>query len=64
MVIINGTEVDAAGKTLGAYLASKGFASARVACEVNESIVPKSKYDETVLKDGDKVEIVSFVGGG
>ena len=64
MVIINGTEADAAGMTLGEYLAKQGYAPARVACEVNESIVPKAKYDETVLKEGDKVEIVSFVGGG
>ena len=32
--------------------------------EVNEEIIPKAKYGEVTLKDGDVVEIVSFVGGG
>ncbi len=64
MVIINGTPADVAGITLSEYLAKQGFEQSRVACEINESIVPKTKYDETVLHDGDKVEIVRFVGGG
>ena len=34
------------------------------AVERNGDIVPKAQYDETVLKDGDSVEVVSFVGGG
>jgi sulfur carrier protein len=36
----------------------------RVAVEVNLDIVPKAKYDEHLLSDGDKIEIVQFVGGG
>jgi sulfur carrier protein len=32
--------------------------------ELNLEIVPKSQYDSTILKDGDSVEVVSFVGGG
>ena len=36
----------------------------RIAVEINGHIVPKSKYDTTVLNDGDTVEIVGFVGGG
>lgn len=35
-----------------------------IAVELNLEIVSKSKYNETVLKDGDKVEIVRMVGGG
>lgn len=36
----------------------------RVAVELNLDIVSKTSYDSTYLKDGDKIEIVSFVGGG
>ncbi|MBI3399085.1 MAG: sulfur carrier protein ThiS [Deltaproteobacteria bacterium] len=35
-----------------------------MAVELNLEIVSKSKFAETVLKDGDKVEIVRMVGGG
>ena len=64
MVIINGEQVNEAGSTLADYLARSGLGESRVAVELNGDIVPKAKYAETVLKDGDKVEIVRFVGGG
>jgi len=35
-----------------------------VAVEVNKAVVRRSAYDETVIDDGDEVEIVAFVGGG
>ena len=35
-----------------------------VAVEVNRKIVPRRTYDQTSLKEGDQVEIVSLVGGG
>jgi len=34
------------------------------AVEVNEEIVPKSLHESFTLKDGDKVEIVTAIGGG
>ena len=64
MVKINDKELDIAGKTLAEYLASTNYDPKRIAVERNGEIVPKAKYGETVLEDGDKVEIVSFVGGG
>ena len=64
MVKINGTDIDAGGKTLSAYLASTDYDPSRIAVERNGSIVPKAQYGETVLCDGDVVEVVSFVGGG
>jgi thiamine biosynthesis protein ThiS len=36
----------------------------RVAIELNRSILPRSKWSETVLKTDDELEIVQFVGGG
>ena len=35
-----------------------------IAVELNEEIVAKADYDKTTLKDGDVLEVVSFVGGG
>lgn len=64
MVVVNGTEVDVAGKTLSEYLATTTYDLKRIAVERNGEIVFKSQYDETVLEDGDRLEIVSFVGGG
>ena len=46
------------------YIAEAGFNKVRIAVERNGEIVPKSKYGETVLADGDCVEVVNFVGGG
>ena len=36
----------------------------RVAVELNLDVVKKAAYDSSVIKDGDEVEIVNFVGGG
>ena len=36
----------------------------RIAIERNGEIVPRSKHSETVLADGDKIEVVAAVGGG
>jgi sulfur carrier protein len=36
----------------------------RVAVEINRAVVPKADWDGVMLRPGDKVEIVNFVGGG
>lgn len=64
MVKVNGEMLDIAGKKISELLENMGCASGRVAVELNEEIVPKSRYGETILKDGDSVEVVRFVGGG
>ena len=64
MVKINGEELNIAGKTVAEYLRATNYDPKRIALERNGDIVPKAQYGETVLKDGDSVEIVSFVGGG
>ncbi len=65
MIQINGQPApDAIGQTLAAYLANAGYTPAFVAVEKDGVIVPRSQYAETVLSDGDTIEIVQFVGGG
>ncbi|MGR3177706.1 MAG: sulfur carrier protein ThiS [Candidatus Anammoxibacter sp.] len=36
----------------------------RVAVELNSNIVPRSQLDQTILRENDRIEIVTFVGGG
>lgn len=64
MVKINGQNLDVEGKSISQYLLTTNFDIKRIAVELNGNIIPKAKYDETVLRDGDEVEVVSFVGGG
>lgn len=64
MVKINGEKLNVAGKTVAEYLATTNYDPNRIAVECNGDIVPKAQYGETFLKDGDSVEVVSFVGGG
>ena len=64
MVIVNREKVDIAGKTVAEYLAATNYDPKRIAVERNGDIVLKSQYGETILKDGDTLEVVSFVGGG
>lgn len=63
-LIINGEEVEAAGKTLAAYLEEAGYDTRGIAVERNGAIVPKSQYASTVLLDGDRIELVHCVAGG
>ena len=52
------------GTTVAAMLKSEGFSGGRVAVEINLDIVPQRLFKERELAAGDRVEIVSFVGGG
>jgi len=64
-VIFNGNEIDLKdGTMLLDYLNEKNYNIMVIATEINGEIIPKSKYEKIVINDGDKIEIVSFVGGG
>jgi thiamine biosynthesis protein ThiS len=45
-------------------LAQFKLTPARVAVELNEQLVRRTQFDETRLKPGDRVEVVTLVGGG
>ena len=64
-VKINGEdrEIDD-GVTLTALLESLQIRPGRVVVERNRDIVPRDSYSATLINDGDKLEIVHFVGGG
>jgi thiamine biosynthesis protein ThiS len=50
--------------TLGALVNQLGMKPDRVAVELNREIVPRDQWLQTALHDGDRLEIVHFVGGG
>ncbi len=61
---INGENQDSSAETLGALVAGLGMKPDRVAIELNREIVPREQWPQTPLHDGDRLEIVQFVGGG
>jgi thiamine biosynthesis protein ThiS len=62
---INGEQRDFPGDlTVASLVAQLGMKPDRVAVELNLAIVPRAQWDTTTLKDGDKLEVVHFVGGG
>lgn len=50
--------------TVGELIETLGLRGKRIAVELNEQIVPRTRHDETPLADGDRVEIVHAIGGG
>jgi thiazole synthase len=62
---VNGEARAAApGTTVSGLLSAMGVDPARVAVERNQDVVPRRTWAEATLSDGDKIEIVAFVGGG
>jgi len=52
------------GTTVAALLAAMGIDPARVAVERNRDVVPRATWAQAGLADGDRIEIVAFIGGG
>ena len=63
-LIINGDNIDSNAGTVRELLDELKIVSGRVAVEVNLSIIKKAEYESCRLKDGDRIEVVNFVGGG
>lgn len=64
-VTVNGEARDLmAPLSVAGFLAQLGLDGRKVAVERNLEIVPKSAYEATQLTEGDKLEIVHFIGGG
>ena len=61
---INGEPRSTDAPTLAALIESLGMKADRVAVELNLEIVPRAQWPATSLREGDKLEIVHFVGGG
>lgn len=64
-VVVNGRERRLEdGATVAALLREMDLDDRPVAVEVNRRIVRRGEFERTALRDGDRIEIVTFVGGG
>mgnify|MGYP003267115319 FL=1 len=65
MITVNGKQIQLTSEmSVADYLEQNNYQINRIALEMNEEILPKYSYSETMLKDGDRLEVVTFVGGG
>jgi thiamine biosynthesis protein ThiS len=65
IVTLNGKEKEfAAPLTVRELLEALDLDSTRVAVELNLEILPRDQFSENLLKEGDRLEVVQFVGGG
>ena len=65
MITVNGKQIQLISEmSVADYLEENNYKINRIAVEMNEEILPKYSYSETMLKDGDRLEVVTFVGGG
>lgn len=64
-LLLNGEERDIAGiANIADLVSALGLDARKVAVERNLEIAPRSTYADTALADGDRIEIVTFIGGG
>jgi sulfur carrier protein len=64
-IVVNGEErAVSEGTTVAGLLADLGLARQHVAVEANREIVPRAQHELRMLATGDRLEIVTFVGGG
>jgi sulfur carrier protein len=64
-LVVNGEERQVEpSTTVKQLLVSLGLGGTLVAVERNEEVVPRAQHETTELADGDRVEVVHFVGGG
>ena len=61
---VNGDTRQVAARTILALVEELGFDVRKVAVERNLTIVPRSLHADTALEEGDRIELVQFVGGG
>jgi sulfur carrier protein len=65
MITINGENMeDVLGMSIADALKTKGFPDKWIVVECNEEIISSDVWSERILKDGDCLEVVRFVGGG
>ncbi len=62
---VNGQPRDIeAGASVARLLGDLGVTQPHVAVELNLEVVPRARHGDTLLQDGDRLEIVTLVGGG
>jgi sulfur carrier protein len=63
-IIVNGKSKKVGAKTLGELMILLKFDLEKSLVSVNDKVVEKKNFSKTVLSEGDKIDVFSFVGGG
>lgn len=63
-ITLNGKQAETEAQTIDALVVQLDMDGQKIAVECNLEIVPRSAWGEQVIRDGDKIEIIQFVGGG
>lgn len=63
-MILNGEYISLQDISLQDLFVQYGWSADLIALEVNGKIIPRSEFDTLILRQDDRIEIVSFVGGG
>lgn len=65
-IVVNGNikQFNVSQMTVAELMRELQFTGKRIAVECNGEIVPKSQYAQSILQDGDRLEVVGAVGGG
>lgn len=63
-VTVNGAREEAAAGTVAELVAARGLVAEQVVVEYNGAILPRDQWLATALAEGDRLELIAFVGGG
>lgn len=63
-IVLNGADHHTQAQTLAELVVELGLAGKRIAIEMDQQLIPKSRHEHTPLTDGVRLEIVHAVGGG
>lgn len=61
---LNGAAQETDARTVRELIEQLGYSQQAVAVEVNRQLVPRKDHEQTELHDGDRIELVTLVGGG
>ena len=65
IVVVNGKELEMKNVATAEHLINQlNYQNQRIALEINEAIIPKSRHADFALRENDKIEIIKAVGGG
>ena len=64
-IVVNGNQTDIRERsTISDLITQLGLKAERVAVELNKKIIRRAEWDAITISEGDRLEVVHFVGGG
>lgn len=65
MIILNGTKITyIAGQTLSQLILKQNITTQNIVAEINGGIIHRNQFTSTLLHANDRIELITFVGGG